>query len=109
MGGIDAGKGNLVDEFTFDIFVQVVHFGFCKGSRKEAVAEGIGVAGLTAALAFGGCGSRGGGHGVISFLFYKVINTKDTKYMMEGERLREKGKQEAKDKKGRRGEGAGWL
>jgi len=37
-----------------------------------------------------------------------VINTKDTKYMKEGERLREKGKQEAKDKKGRGGEEAGW-
>ena len=59
MGGIDTGEGDFIHEFAFDIFFQIIHFGFGKGAGEEAVTEGVAVAGLAAAFAFGGVG---GGH-----------------------------------------------
>ena len=63
---LDAGKGNLVVKFALDILVQALHFRFCKILGIEAMAEGIGVAVLAAAIMLGGWEVGRGRHGFLS-------------------------------------------
>jgi hypothetical protein len=58
---LNAGKRYLIQEFAPEIFVQALPFRFGKVFGIEAVAEGIAVAGLAAALAFRAGGGRHGG------------------------------------------------